>query len=75
MQQNACLTLVLENYNYLKVAMGDKPAVSYEKPPNLKQSLSNNRLYNSHSHQGTRTCSSPRCQLCPLMNTAHKITI
>ena len=50
------------------------PLTSYPQPPNLKLLLTSASLPNEHFITGTFFCKSPKCHLCPNINTNPTIT-
>ena len=59
---------------HLNQTFSTPPLISYRQPPNLKLLLTSASLPNEHFITGTFPCKSPKCHLCPNINTNPTIT-
>ena len=59
---------------YLNQIFSVPPLISYRQPPNLKLLLTSASLPNERFITGTFPCNSPKCHLCPNINTNPTIT-
>ena len=59
---------------YLNQIFSSPPLILYRQPPNLKLLLTSTSLPNERFITGTFPCNSPKCHLCPNINTNPTIT-